>query len=51
MSRVRLTPQFCDELIRRLRAGEKPEALRAELNIGSKTMRRYVAFAKERTAA
>ena len=51
MSRLRFTPAFCDALVRRLRAGEHPDALRAELNIGAATMRRYVSIAKLRIAA
>jgi hypothetical protein len=47
----RFTPEFCDRLIARLKAGEDPEKLRVELGIGAATMRHYIAFAKERTAA
>lgn len=48
MIRAYLTPQFCDALITRLKAGDDPAQLRVELNIGSATMARYVSFAKAR---
>ena len=49
MSRPRFTADFCDALVRRLRAGDQPDDLRRELNIGSATMRRYVTIARSRT--
>jgi hypothetical protein len=42
----RFTPEFIDELIRRLKAGEKPQALRAELGIGAASMERFEQFAR-----
>jgi len=48
MSKRRFTAEFCDELVRRLRAGEQPEALRAELSIGAATMARYRQIAQAR---
>jgi hypothetical protein len=50
VSRPRFTHDFCEALIRRLKAGDDPEALRVELNIGSATMTRYVGIARQRSA-
>ena len=50
MKRPRFTPKFADALIARLKAGEDPQALSAELNIGPNMMRKYVAHAKARVA-
>jgi len=47
MSR-KFTMEFCDELVRRLRAGDSPESLREELSIGSATMTRYIQIARGR---
>lgn len=43
-----MKPEFWDNLVRRLQAGESPEDLRAELSIGKHTMARYVAHARNR---
>lgn len=48
MSHAYLTFDFCENLVRRLKAGECPEALRVELTVGSATMARYVQIARAR---
>ncbi len=40
---------FYDNLVSRLQAGDSPDALRVELNIGAGTMARYVSHARNRT--